>query len=80
MPAQAAGRRQLVQALEPEVVEEIARRAQQFRLAGNIAMPDHAHATALDQGLARLSQNLDCNVIGNSIFINETTHKGKIRF
>ncbi len=42
-------RRQVVEALEPEVVEELARRAEQFRLARHFAMADDADPVALVQ-------------------------------
>src|SRR6202043_2883275 len=39
-------RRQLIEALQAEIVEELARRAEQLRVAGHIAVTDDAHPVA----------------------------------
>src|SRR5690606_33130319 len=52
-------RRQVVQPLQPEVVEERLGRCEQFRLAGNVAVPHHADPVALLERLDDVAVDRD---------------------
>src|SRR5262245_9597049 len=47
--AQGGERRQIVKALEAEVIQELTRRAEQLRMTWNLAMPDDPNPPALGQ-------------------------------